>query len=650
MTMPASIHAPPTGGAPGAAIRARAVPFTAVEFRDRLWAPRQAVVRERTVPFLYGQMEKIGTIAALDVTSPPGPLAFPYRKNNTSTSVMYWDSDIAKWIETASYTLATHPDPTLEARIDDVVARIAAAQEGDGYFNSFFQAREPAKKWTNLRDWHELYCAGHMIEAAVAHARATGKHNLLDIVGRQVDLIARIFGKGEGQKHGYCGHEEIELALLKLYRLTGDRRHLDLARYFVDERGSEPHYFDIEARSRGDDPKNFWHETYEYNQSHRPVREQDRVVGHAVRAMYLYSAMADLAAELDDAALAAACRALWTDLTGKRLYVTGGLGPSAGNEGFTTDYDLPNETAYAETCASVGLVFWAHRMALLEGDGRYADVMEQALYNGALSGLSLDGERFFYENPLESRGAHHRWTWHRCPCCPANIARLIASLGSYVYSVAPSEIAVHLYAQTSAHVDVGSTAVTLTQATNYPWAGAIAIRLEPRAPAEFTLRLRVPGWCRAASLAVNGERLDVAAMVERGYVAIRRHWRAGDEVTLDLAMPVERIRAHPDVRADQGRVALKRGPIVYCVEEADNAAAPHRIVLPRSEPIEATFEPDLLGGVATLRGTALAVEPVDGDLYRPEPWPLERVAFKAIPYHVWDHRTPGEMLVWLPEA
>jgi uncharacterized protein len=420
--------------------RHRPVPFTAVEIHDHLWSGRQRVVLERTVPFIYGQCEKIGMIEALDVTAPPGPLAFPYKNNGTSTTVMYWDSDIDKWIETASYSLARHGDPELDARIDDVIARITKAQQPDGYFNSFFQRREPSKQWTNLRDWHELYCAGHLIEAAVAHAQATGKDTLLDAMRRYADHIERRFGTGPNQKCGYCGHEEIELALVKLYRLTAERGYLDLARYFVDERGRQPHYFDIEARERGQDPANYWHRTYQYSQSHVPVREQDRVVGHAVRAMYLYSAMADLAAEFDDVSLLQACRRLWSDLTGKRLYVTGGLGPSAGNEGFTTDYDLPNETAYAETCASVGLVFWAHRMVLLEGDGCYADVTEQALYNGALSDISLDGEQFFYGNPLASRGDHHRWIWHRCPCCPPNIARLIASLGSYVYSVASGEV------------------------------------------------------------------------------------------------------------------------------------------------------------------------------------------------------------------
>jgi DUF1680 family protein len=364
-----------------------------------------------------------------------------------------------------------------------------------------------------------------MIEAAVAHNHATGNTNLLDKVLRPVDIGTRLFGSNEGQKRGYCGHEEIELALVKLHRLTGEGRYLELARYFIDERGRQPHYFDIEARDRGVDPADYWHQTYQYNQSHVPVREQDRVVGHAVRAMYLYCAMADLAAETGDAALLAACRRLWADLNDKRLYVTGGLGPSEDNEGFTTEYDLPNETAYAETCASVGLVFWAHRMTLLEGDGRYADVMEQALYNNALSGLSLDGERFFYDNPLASRGNHHRWTWHRCPCCPPNIARLVASLGSYVYSTAPGELAIHLYAESNARLEIDGTAVSVRQTTNYPWEDTVDIALEPATPLEFTLRLRLPGWCRSARLAVNGQDVDATAVTERGYAGLRRRWQ-----------------------------------------------------------------------------------------------------------------------------
>ncbi|HMK24329.1 MAG TPA: beta-L-arabinofuranosidase domain-containing protein, partial [Terriglobales bacterium] len=364
------------------------VPFSAVDLQDGLWAKRQRVVRERTVPFLYSQYAKNGVFEALDVDRPPGPLRIPFN-NRPTTPVMYWDSDIGKWIEMASYTLANHPDPALEARIDELTARIAKAQRPDGYFNTYFIRREPEKRWTNLRDWHELYCAGHLIEAAVAHAQVTGKSNLIDVVRRYTDYIAKTFGPDPSRRRGYCGHPEVELALVKLHRFTGERRYLDLAKFFVDERGRQPHYFDQEAIARGDDPAAQYHATYEYSQSHVPVREQRKVVGHAVRAMYLYSAMADIAGEFDDATLIGACKALWADLTTKRLYVTGGLGPSARNEGFTADYDLPNDTAYAETCASIGLVFWAHRMLMAEGDARYADTMELALYNGALSGLSL---------------------------------------------------------------------------------------------------------------------------------------------------------------------------------------------------------------------------------------------------------------------
>ena len=425
---------------------------------------------------------------------------------------------------------------------------------------------------------------------------------------------------------------------------------MDLAKYFIDQRGQQPHYFDEEALARGADPKAYHFKTYEYNQSHKPVREQDKVVGHAVRAMYLFSGMADIATEYGDDTLRVALDRLWNDLTTKNLYITGGIGPSAHNEGFTSDYDLPNETAYAETCASVGLVFWAHRMTLLEGDGRYADVMEQALYNNSLSGLSLDGERFFYDNPLFSRGNHHRWIWHRCPCCPPNIARLVASLGSYVYSTAPGELAVHLYVQSNAQLTVDGTKVKIVQTTNYPWEGAVAFTVEPETPAEFTLRLRIPGWCRSAELAVNGQALDVKAVADRGYPAIRRRWQRGDRVTLALAMPVERIYAHPDVHADQGRVALKRGPIVYCVEAIDTPMPPRLLSLPRDAAITSSFEPDLLGGVATLNGTALATRSADDSLYRTAPWPAERVPFKAVPYPVWDHRDPGEMVVWLPEV
>ncbi len=628
----------------------RAVPFTAVDLQDGLWAPRQRTVRARTVPFLHAQYERNGLFEALDVDSPPGPLRIPFN-GRPNTAVMYWDSDIAKWIEMASYTLAAHDDPALAARIDDLVAEIAKAQRPDGYFNTYFIRREPAKRWTNLRDWHELYCAGHLIEAAVVHAQATGKTTLLDVVRRYVNYIGAVFGSGPGQRRGYCGHPEIELALVKLYRHTGERRYLELAKFFIDERGQSPHYFDAEAIARGEDPAVQYYGTYEYSQSHVPVRAQRTVVGHAVRAMYLYSAMADLAGEYDDASLMAACRTLWADLTTRRLYVTGGLGPSARNEGFTADYDLPNETAYAETCAAVGLIFWAHRMLLVERDRRYADMMELALYNGALSGLGLDGEHFFYDNPLASRGGHRRWTWHRCPCCPPNIGRLIASLGQYVYSTGRGEAAVHLYVASRARMQVDDVGVDVRQATAYPWDGVIELRIEPEQPADFALRLRIPAWCRSAALEINGTAIDVASVLDRGYAHVLRHWHKGDTVKLTLAMPPERVYAHPDVTADAGRVALKRGPIVYCVEGDDTAAPLHRVAVPRSSAIEARFDGDLLTGVGTLHADAVAFEAAeDAPLYATEPPAARTIALRAVPYSFWSNRDSEEMSVWMREV
>ena len=442
-----------------------------------------------------------------------------------------------------------------------------------------------------------------MLEGAIAYFDATGRRRLLDIMIRYVDHIAATFGTGPGQKPGYCGHPEIELALVKLYRVTGDRKHLDLAAYFVDQRGAQPHYFDIETRARGDDPAKYYFKTYEYSQSHKPVREQDKVVGHAVRGMYLYAAMADLAAETGDASLKAACERLWADVTSKRMYVTAGLGPSASNEGFTTDYDLPNATAYAETCASVALIFWAQRMLNLDCDSRYADVMELAFYNGALSGLSRDGTHYFYENPLESSGDHHRWTWHPCPCCPMNVARLIGSVGGYFYSVGDDLLAVHMYGGNSASVTIGGKAIRISQETNYPWSGDVTLTIEADASAEFELRLRVPGWAREATLAVNGARTD--AQMIGGYLALRRRWSPGDRIELSLPMPVERIHAHPDVKMDIGRACLKRGPLLYCLEGIDNGGARlNRFRLPPDAELRYEPRPDFFDGAGMIRAAA----------------------------------------------
>jgi uncharacterized protein len=623
-----------------------------VSIADAFWAPKQGVNRERTLPHIYAQLRDT---ARLDAFRPgwqpePGIAVIPIHGGG-ATPVMFWDSDVAKWLEATSYSLATHPDRELAVLLEGVIARVVEAQQPDGYLNTWFTAIDPQGRWSNLRDWHELYCAGHLIEAAVAHHEATGSAALIGPLRRYVEYIGATFGTEEGKLRGYCGHPEIELALIRLAHATGERRYLDLARYFVDERGRQPHYFDQEAHARKANPARFWARSYEYNQSHKPVREQEEVVGHAVRAAYLYSAMADLAAEDGDTALLAACERLWQHLTTRRMYVTGGIGTSASNEGFTADYDLPNHNAYAETCAAIALVFWARRMLEIGLDGRYGDVLELALYNAVLSGVSLDGERFFYDNPLASDGRHTRSAWFDCPCCPPNIARLLASLGSLAYAQGADEAVIHLYVAGHARFELGGQAVTLRQQTSYPWDGRVAITVEAERAASFALNLRLPGWCHSPRLSVNGEPVDFAATGQRGYARIVRNWNPGDVVELELAMPVERVFAHPAVRADQGRVAIRRGPLLYCLEQTDHAVALDRIQLPREATLSPRHEPALLGGVTVLegQGRALADTGWDATLYGTEPPASAPCAIRAVPYYAWANREPGAMEVWIRE-
>ena len=628
------------------------VNFADVDIDGDFWRERLETVLTRTIPSQHRQLEEHGILESLTVPQPPPPLRIPRNHHNFTTQI-FWDSDVGKWIEAASYALRHRRDATIEAEIDEIADWLAAAQLPDGYLNCWYIGREIDKRWTNLRDNHELYCAGHMLEGAVAYFQATGKRNLLDIMLRYVDHIAATFGPGADQKHGYCGHQEIELALIKLYALTANRKHLDLAAYFINERGKLPHYFDIEAIERGDDPRDFWAKTYEYNQSHRPVRDQDKVVGHAVRAMYMYAAMADLAAEFADETLKRTLEALWRDVTEKQMYVTAGLGPSKHNEGFTTYYDLPNDTAYAETCASVALIFWAQRMLNIELDGKYADVLEQALYNGALSGLSRDGEHYFYENPLESDGRHTRWAWHTCPCCTMNVSRLVASVGGYFYSTGEDVLAIHLYGGAAATVAVGRGTVRIRESSAYPWSGAIRVAIDPDEPREFTVKLRIPGWARDPKARVNGAGIEVAGNLDRGYLEIRRTWSPGDAVDLELPMPVERVHAHPSVRMDVGRVALKRGPLVYCVEQVDNPKTPvERIRLPRGAALSTIERRDLFDGIVAVvaDGGAAEIRDWNGSLYRTEPPVNTEATFMAVPYYLWNNRTAGRMTVWIPEV
>lgn len=640
-----------------------AVPFTRVVIDDQFWSPRQETNRNVTIPYVQSMSEKTGRFDSFQLTKADLEGGWKFGMPNPP---IYWDSDVAKWIEAASYSLATHPDVELAAKVDEVIALVAASQQDDGYLNVHFTAVDPDGRWTNLRDLHELYCAGHLIEAAVAHFEATGKRTLLDPMIRYTDYIASMFGTAPGKRRGYPGHEEIELALVRLWKTTGEKRFMDLASYFIDERGQAPHYFDIESDERIEDDKNVdeWPHSvgqrHDEIQAHLPVREQTTAEGHSVRAMYLYDGMVGVAAATDDEGLMAACRKLWDNVTNRRMYITGGVGSTYEGERFTTDHDLPSDTAYAETCASIGLINWATRMLQAEGDSRYADELERVLYNGFLSGVSLGGDTFFYANLLEvdpnapyfktrERIKPFRQGWFDTACCPPNVSRTMAALGQYLYSENSEGVAIHMYVSGEVAAHVGDTVVTIKQETHYPWDGDVAITLELDQPAEFDLRLRIPGWCNDAKLEINGSPVEL--QTEKGYASLHRVWQSGDIVALRLAMPVRRIYSDRRVSSSAGKVALQRGPIVYCLEEVDNSTGLNAVILPRDAELNSEFEESLFGGVTTISATAKKISKDAGEpLYSTDPGTLTATSVKAVPYALWGNREQGEMLVWINEA
>jgi len=624
------------------------VTFSDVKITGDFWSERLECVLTRTIPSQHRKLAEYNMLESLKLPQPVPPLTIPKNRHNFTTQI-FWDSDVGKWVEAASYALSHRRDPIIDSQIESITDDLEKSQAPDGYLNCWYLEREPQNRWTNLRDNHEMYNAGHLLEGAVAYFHATGRDRLMKVMMRYMDHIATVFGPGPGQKRGYCGHQEIELALVKLYHATGIRKYLDLATYFIDERGAQPHYFDTECIARGEDPKSYGQGTYEYSQSHIPVRQQTKVVGHAVRAMYMYTAMADLAAEHGDAGLKKACETLWADVTRTRMYVTGGFGPSASNEGFTKDYDLPNDTAYAETCASVAMVFWAARMLNLDLDSQYADILELALYNTSLAGLSRDGTQYFYDNKLDSDGSHKRWDWHPCPCCTMNVARLVASIAGYFYSVADTEVAVHLYGGAKTTLPVAGGKVTLTETSNYPWSGDITLAIDPEGTRDFTLSLRIPAWAKGASATVNGK--PVPMTVERGYLKITRGWSRDDTVALTLPMAPERIYAHPDVRQDVGRVALRRGPLVYCVEQQDIAGPVVRARLPADVALTDEWRGDLLGGVTviTAPGRMVDITSWGTGLYHTKPAADAPSPLTAVPYYIWCNRGANPMQVWLKE-
>ena len=634
-----------------------------IRFERGFLAGRAQLVRDVVIPFQWEALndrvagaERSGTVNNFQIAAG--------EKEGKFHGYWFQDSDLAKWIEAASFGLATHPNAELEAELDGIIATIGKAQQPDGYLDTYIQLKEPHMKWANLFEYHELYIAGHFIEAGVAHFEATGKRTLLAIVCKLADMIERTFGLGAGQIPGYCGHEEVELALVKLARATGEKRYAQLAAYFINQRGVAPLYYEEELKRLKFEklPVYFHADGWDYLQGSRPVRDLVDPVGHSVRMMYLATAMADLALTLPDESLRKACETLWDNLTRYHLYITGGIGSEWMGEKFAERYDLPNDRAYAESCAGIGLVFWARRMLDLQLRGTYADVMERALYNNVLAGMALDGKTFFYVNPLEMRPAEakrrydqhyiktQRVPWFGCACCPPNIARTLTSLGYHTHSVLPDGLAVHLYADCRLEATLGGKKTNFALHTDYPWDGAVKLEVSPAQPATFTLRLRLPGWCTAPTAKLNGTAVDFAAKVCDGYLYLAREWRAGDVVTLDFPMPIQRIRAHPAGHHDAGCVALQRGPMVFCVEQADNGAQLGQLRLPKHAPLTARFEAGFLGGAMVIEGPGQRVQASGHELYSTAEPTTTPATIKAVPYCLWNNRGEGEMRVWIRES
>jgi len=635
--------------APAADYPIRPVPFTAVAIEDAFWSPRLETNRRVTLRHNFAKCETTHRVRNIAVAGGLEPGSF-------EGLFGFNDSDVYKVIEGASYSLRLGPDPELDRYLDEVIAKIAAAQEDDGYLYTAGTIPTLAQKptccvsrprWADIASGHELYNLGHMYEAAVAHFQATGKRSFLDVAVKSAELLTREFRPGE--RLDPPGHQEVELGLVKLYRATGDRRHLDQARFFLEQRGSAGHkLYGV------------------YNQDHVPVLEQKEAVGHAVRAGYMYSAMADVGALTGDDAYARALGLLWDDVVSRKLYLTGGLGARRENEGYGEAYELPNRTAYAETCAAIAGAMWNHRMFLLHGDAKYLDVLERILYNGFLSGVSLDGERFFYPNPLAAdgtrafnQGQKGRSEWFDCSCCPTNVVRFLPSIAGSVYAQRDRDVYVNLFLAGRAELATDGVKLVLRQETRYPWDGKVRIAVDPARPVDLALHVRIPGWAQgrpvpsdlyryaeadtvSPRLAVNG-RL-VKPEIALGFAVLRRTWKAGDSIELDLPMEVRRVRSHEKVAANAGRVALERGPVVYCAEAVDNGGHVFNLVLPDDARLAARHRPELLGGVTVLTGRALAFHAgEDGRSVV-----TREQDFMAVPYYAWAHRGEGEMAVWLP--
>ena len=618
------------------------VPFTEVHLTDNFWAPRIEVNRTVSIPSAFKQCELNGRFDNF-------ALAGGLIKGEHKGDFPFDDTDPYKIIEGASYSLAVKYDPQLDAYLDSVITLIGAAQEPDGYLTTCVTNKcERLSRWWGKERWeklnsHELYNCGHLYEAAVAHFRATGKRSLLDVAIKNADLVCEVFGPKEGQKHVPSGHPIVEMGLAKMYKVTGDQKYLDMARYFVEETG------------RGTDG----HRLNAYSQDHMPILQQEEIVGHAVRAGYLYSGVADVAALTKDSAYFNAICRIWDNMATKKLYITGGIGSRAQGEGFGPEYELHNHSAYCETCASIANVYWNQRMFLATGDAKYVDVLERALYNGVISGVSLSGDKFFYDNPLESMGQHERAPWFGCACCPSNICRFIPSLPGYIYAVKDKDVYVNLFMSNTSDLKVGGKAVSIEQTTKYPWNGDITIGINKNSAGPFNLKVRIPGWVRGQvvpsdlytysdgkrlkyTVKVNGE--AVQNELKDGYFCIDRRWKKGDKVEVHFDMEPRTVKANNKVEADRGRIAVERGPIVYCAEFPDNNFDIFSVFMNRNPKFEVVEKPDLLYGINQLKTGAQTLGYDDqGRLTTTD------VNLTLIPYYAWAHRGSGAMEVWLPQ-
>lgn len=622
------------------------VPFTNVKLSKGFWYNRQEVNRKVTIPYEFQKCEETGRLSNFEKAAG--------KKKGEAEGYFFNDSDVFKVIEGASYSLHVHPDPALEEYLDTLIAHIADAQEPDGYLytNRTINPEKAAdgagnKRWTNLKDFHELYNVGHMYEAAVAFYQATGKRTLLDVAIKNANLVADTFGPGKNM--GVPGHEEIEIGLVKLYRVTGDIKYLNLAKFFIDQRGN----------AEG-------HKLYGmYYQDHIPVIEQDEAVGHSVRAGYLYSGMADVAALTGDQDYIKALDKIWENVVTKKLYITGGIGASRRGEAFGRNYELPNADAYAETCAAIANMLWNHRMFLLKGESKYMDVFERTLYNGFLAGISSEGNTFFYPNPLEfdgkqkfNQGAVCRSPWFNCSCCPVNIVRTIPSLPGYIYALDGNDLYINLFINSKASLKIEEKGFSITQETEYPWEGTIRFRIQTRKSFQASFHIRIPGWARnkpvpgdlyryaeknrtRPTLLVNAKERDYP--VDKGYIVISKIWRNGDNITLNLPMPVRKVLANRKVIEDRNKMALERGPIVFAAEAVDNNGRVLNLLLDKSQTFTTKFDSGLLQGVPVARGKARVIT----DPSKPVEQAKEQ-DFKAIPYFAWSERGIGEMAVWLP--